>query len=219
MRIYSLYICLLAASCYNPELPSGHFVCDSNSDCPTQQICSKQRCVTPAPPPDLSTSSIDPTVDMAVDPCKDGWVQLATDIFACRRNFAGNGSWTGLCRTGFHACDGRDAARLTAAGPAVTSACAAAGGFFAARLDVGVSNTNNGQADGNCSGGSSHGILGCGGDSKLVTLRTGPCSGLTRAALCSNGGEPSGWSCSGQSGIGNTVTYSGGGGGLLCCKD
>lgn len=46
MRFLCLGVCLLAA-CYNPDLQSGHFACNSDVDCPTSMRCLNRLCVTP----------------------------------------------------------------------------------------------------------------------------------------------------------------------------
>lgn len=225
MNARALLVCLLTASCYNPELLAGHFVCDNNADCPTHLICAQHRCVAPAGTDLANTAAADMaapmgSTDMASDPCKDGWVALAgQEVFACRRSFSVSGSWTGLCRASHHVCDNRDAQLLTSSAAAITAACGAAGRFFTARLDVGISNSSSNprQADGNCSSGSQHALLGCGSDSGLYKLRNTTCSGLNQVMDCSN--ELSGWSCSSSNGVSSQVSYNSNQGGLLCCRD
>ncbi len=213
MRTPSARYLLLAMSvsiiaCYNPDYQGAHFPCATDSDCPTDFICSAKSCrasaqtVAPAPS--------DPA-------CKNGGVQVGTGVHACHGDFGtlsgmNLGDFAALCADGFQPCDDPNKDLL---GGINAQTCAAVGGFYVAHLAASL-HMGNGALQ--CGQGFTKILVGCGSGDGTQSF-SGDCDHLTVGLRCDGAKAP--WQCQtvfGQILDSTSHHATDGSGGLLCCQ-
>lgn len=230
---------LLAMSCFQPELVSGHYRCDRPEDsCPKDFVCHNGLCLDPAQVPDAGEddmsmpksddlrAAIDmrPVIDMraAIDmrPAMDMRTgctlvakEKANEAMACPQTFSG-GAPADPCPGGFHLCNKDDDAVLAKveAGTGGDVKCSALGGFYATAIKAAVKKDKMDEVV--CDAKAIEdgwALVGCGQGARALK---NDCKGLKQMMPCS--APITSWSCTES--IQDATHTSAEPGGLLCCK-